>query len=235
MNFIPTGPTNTREHFSKLPDNRDLTLRWAPFYGEVSQAGDLGYTTGPFIQENKTDGNARPALAGYYFSVWQRQIDGTWKVVVNLGTRTPDTTLLTAKSFQGVTNKGKAIKDFDLTLERNGLLAADRELTATAASTSTGRALLKYLAADGRLHRDGLFPFTDAKAIRSLFNAGETLRYAWTPIKADIAASGDLGYTYGSYEARSADPNFPIQKGYYLRVWRRDGKGRWAIVADVSN
>jgi hypothetical protein len=115
------------------------------------------------------------------------------------------------------------------------LLAADRELSAEAASTTTGKALSKYLAADGRLHRDGLFPFVDAKAAKALFSAGKTLLYNWTPLKADVAASGDLGYTYGSFAARGEGENAQTAKGFYLRVWRRDGRGRWAIVADISN
>ena len=114
-------------------------------------------------------------------------------------------------------------------------MEADRELSLAAAATTTGKALLKYLAPDARLHRDGLFPFVDAKAVKSFFNAGQTLRCAWTPVKSDVASSGDLGYTYGSFEAQGDDPNVKPVKGYYARVWRRDGRGKWAIVADVSN
>ena len=234
VNF-PNGPTNTKEYFRQQPDQRNLVLQWEPVYGEVSQAGDLGYTTGPYALENKTPGDRPPTSYGYYFSVWKRQPDGAWKVMADFGTRVPGAIAFAPGTFKGATGKGKTITDINLEAERNGLLAADRELTAAAISTSTGKALLKYLASDARLHRDGLFPFTDSKAIKSLFNAGQTLKYIWSPMKGDISVSGDLGYTYGTYEARGEDPKSPVQKGSYLRVWRRDGKGRWSIAADISN
>lgn len=64
------------------------TLAWEPIFGDVSAAGDLGYTTGPY---RLTDHNAtaRPPSHGYFFSIWRKQPDGSWKVVVDLGTETP--------------------------------------------------------------------------------------------------------------------------------------------------
>src|SRR5688500_3834902 len=48
INFQP-HPTKTREAYAKQPVN-DLpyTLNWHPVTADVSQAGDLGYTTGPY-------------------------------------------------------------------------------------------------------------------------------------------------------------------------------------------
>ncbi len=233
INFTP-APTNTKAFFRPQPNRTDRVLQWQPLYGDVSQAGDLGYTTGPYTLENKSAPATQRFSYGFYFSVWKRQADGAWKVAADFGTTTPGPASSGPVTFKSATAKGKAIRDFNLETERNSLLAADRDLTNAAATTGTGKALLKYLAPDARLHRDGLFPFVDQKAIRSVFNAGQTLRYAWTPLKADIAQTGDLGYTYGSFTATGEDANTPPQKGYYLRVWRRDGRG-WSIVADVSN
>ena len=52
-------------------------------------------------------------------------------------------------------------------------------------------------------------------------------------IQADVAASDDFGYTYGRYELRyEGSPE--SQKGYYVRVWKRDEQGRWRIVLDTA-
>ena len=233
VNFTP-APTNTKAFFKPQPNRPDRLLQWQPIYGDVSQAGDLGYTTGPYTLENKSAPATQRFSYGFYFSVWKRQADGTWKVVADFGTSTPGPAGSGPVTFKAATARGKALQDINVETERNSLLAADRELSSFAAANGTGKALLKYLAPDARLHRDGLFPFVDQKAIRSVFNAGQTLRYAWTPLKADIAQSGDLGYTYGSFEARGEDANSPPLKGFYLRVWRRDGRG-WSIVADIGN
>jgi ketosteroid isomerase-like protein len=52
------------------------------------------------------------------------------------------------------------------------------------------------------------------------------------PIKSDVAQSDDLGYTYGSYEMKLAGTD-KIEKGYYIRVWKRDAGGKWKLVLDT--
>jgi ketosteroid isomerase-like protein len=47
---------------------------------------------------------------------------------------------------------------------------------------------------------------------------------------ADAARSGDLGYSYGTYDVKGAPP----QHGAYVRVWQRDAAGKWLVVADVA-
>ena len=44
---------------------------------------------------------------------------------------------------------------------------------------------------------------------------------------ADMADSGDLGYTYGIAEASGG------KLSSYLRIWRRMG-GRWRVVVDLA-
>jgi hypothetical protein len=62
------------------------------------------------------------------------------------------------------------------------------------------------------------------------------------PLKAEVARSNDLGYTYGRYELREGDARpdaTATEKGYYVRVWKRDGAGggasRWKIVLDTTH
>ena len=45
----------------------------------------------------------------------------------------------------------------------------------------------------------------------------------------DTARSGDLGYSYSTYDVEAAPP----QRGAYVRVWQRDASGKWLLVADV--
>jgi ketosteroid isomerase-like protein len=59
----------------------------------------------------------------------------------------------------------------------------------------------------------------------------------WTPIGADISASGDLGYTYGAYEFRSTgkDGKPVVAHGKYTTIWKKQGNGAWKIVLDMGN
>ena len=51
-----------------------------------------------------------------------------------------------------------------------------------------------------------------------------------------VSASGDMGYTYGSYRANmmGEDGKMTAEPGKWLTVWTREG-GNWKIVMDTYN
>jgi ketosteroid isomerase-like protein len=57
-----------------------FTLAWEPARAEIARGGKLGYTWGRYHSVFK--GNARE---GTYMTVWQKQPDGSWKVVFDTG------------------------------------------------------------------------------------------------------------------------------------------------------
>jgi ketosteroid isomerase-like protein len=59
----------------------------------------------------------------------------------------------------------------------------------------------------------------------------------WTPVHADMAASGDLGYTYGTYEFRSKDKDGKptVERGKYASIWKKQKDGSWKVVMDMGN
>ena len=59
----------------------------------------------------------------------------------------------------------------------------------------------------------------------------------WTPVKADMAASGDLGYTYGNYVFKSKNKEGKIvtSHGKYMSVWKKQKDGAWKVVVDMGN
>jgi ketosteroid isomerase-like protein len=62
-------------------------------------------------------------------------------------------------------------------------------------------------------------------------------RLIWTPVGADISASGDLGYTYGTYEFRSMDKDGKpfVDYGKYTSIWKLQKDGSWKVVLDMGN
>ena len=50
----------------------------------------------------------------------------------------------------------------------------------------------------------------------------------WKPLRAEVADSGDLGYTYGAYELKKGD--LVIEHGTYVRVWKKQ-----RVVIDVMS
>ncbi len=56
----------------------------------------------------------------------------------------------------------------------------------------------------------------------------------WKPLRAEVAASGDLGYTFGAfaYYTKTLFGKDTIFYGNYVTVWRRQPDGKWKFVVD---
>jgi ketosteroid isomerase-like protein len=59
----------------------------------------------------------------------------------------------------------------------------------------------------------------------------------WAPVGADISASGDLGYTYGTFEFRSKDKDgkVVVDHGKYTSIWKKQKDRSWKVVLDMGN
>src|ERR1041384_3099053 len=80
------GPVNGKKYWSERQPRKGL-LSWEPVFADVSRAGDLGYTTGPWeFRPNGPDD--QPVAFGQYFTIWKKQKDGDWKAVLDRGVGT---------------------------------------------------------------------------------------------------------------------------------------------------
>jgi ketosteroid isomerase-like protein len=88
------------------PSPKRSLLIWQPIFAEISAAGDMGFTTGPW--EFKQDiSDQKPVGFGQFATVWKKQTDGTWKFVVDLGISNPPPTT-PATPWQALENKKQA-------------------------------------------------------------------------------------------------------------------------------
>lgn len=237
INFQP-HPTNTREAIRKRPAQAvrpPITLNWEPVYADVSRAGDLGYTTGPYWLTDQGPEHA-PTRHGYYFSIWKKQADGSWKVALDLGIQTPAPAQASPPTFHPATPSEFKPKSAGINLdnERAALISTEREFLKASNAGGVMKAFLDYMSEDARLHRNGIFPLAGKDSIRTYFS-GKAMRLSWEPLKADVSRSDDLGYTYGSYELKEEAASAATEKGYYVRVWKRNKEGRWKVVLDTTN
>jgi ketosteroid isomerase-like protein len=236
INFQP-HPIKTREAFLKQPAPtrpQPFTLNWEPIYADVSNAGDLGYNTGPFWITDKSP-QQRPPQYGYFFSIWKKQSDGQWKVALDAGVSTPvaDEATLKAGLRAAPPSGWKPTKTRDLEAERVGLQTIERAFSKTSQSSGTAAAFSEYADENARLHRNGVMPVLGKPAIQK-FLSDKRLRLDWEPMKSDVASSADLGYTYGKYSATEADSKV-AENGYYVHVWRKDKSGKWKLVLHTTN
>ena len=62
---------------------KDYLLTWTPTDGMMGPLGDMGYTWGHY-EGSSTDANGNPVkTSGRYMTIWRREKDGTWKVVLD--------------------------------------------------------------------------------------------------------------------------------------------------------
>ena len=234
--FRRNGPVNAIETWSQRNPAPTGLLTWWPVYADVSRAGDMGWTTGPFeYREKATD--AKPADTGHFFTVWRRQPDGSWKFVLDLGIShpAPDAPETVLQYPPGLKKSASSAGDFpDTVAARKSLSDAERSLSDDSAKKGARAALLARADETLRLYREGSFPVVGREAVEQALKV-QTEFVTWKPAQADVAASGDLGYAYGTYEVRSkASDAEASERGNYARVWRHNARG-WHIVFQVAN
>lgn len=232
------GPVNAIETWRQRNPAPAGLLTWWPTYADVSRAGDMGWTTGPYEFREKTT-QEKPDDTGHFFTVWRRQPDGSWKWVLDLGIRHPapavTETALTYPASLAKHAGPAAPRPVNAEAARQSVLDAERTLSDASASDGFRAALLARADDSLRLYRQGTFPLVGkgevAKAVTVLSEY-----ITWKPLKADVAASGDLAYAYGTYELRTKQSDEkPAELGHYARVWKRDRNGPWRVVFNVAN
>ena len=219
------GAGPAKDQIRRSPDPpADLQLLWEPRYGDIAASGDLGYLTGPVRNVRASRDNGRPRHSNYA-SIWKRQPDGSFKVVMDVGVTTPQPVPFPAGFTKAPGNRFTG--DYDETTPP--LSAADGVLNSglrlRQADAYRGR-----LASGVRFHREGIMPVVgDRAALRWL--ATQPAYAAIDSRFAETARSGDLGYTWGSYRIGPAQK--PSQRGFYIRVWQRERDGQWNVALDV--
>jgi len=85
------GGVTTREDMKKqAPWAEGTSLTWTPVHADMSASGDLGFTYGNYVFKSKNKEGQIVTNYGKYVSVWKKQSDGTWKVVVDMGNSSPE-------------------------------------------------------------------------------------------------------------------------------------------------
>ena len=207
-------------------------LAWQPIFAFISSAGDLGYTTGPW-QYKKDIKDAQPGAFGNFMTVWKKQADGSWKFALDLGISNPEPKGPMPMWQPDKVQMGQEISTkVDQQLTRSGLLDIERKFSQASAELGARESFLLYAARDVRLFRNDHFPFVGKMAAADAL-APVTAEWTWTPSFAGVSISGDLGYTYGTYELRGKAGAIS-ERGNYARVWKKL-LGDWKLVIDVAD
>lgn len=117
----------------------------------------------------------------------------------------------------------------------NSILAADTEMSKTSEQQGFNKSMLANLSDSAVLLRPGNAPLKNA-SLQTFLHNGADSNYivTWEPGSATVAASGELGYTYGVYTARNKKDGSTM-KGTYTSIWKRAQKGKWQLILNSGN
>jgi len=118
------------------------------------------------------------------------------------------------------------------------VLATDRAFAAAAKARGARAAFTEYADPQAIMFRSGIGPVKGIEAIAGVFEEPAAATPTWEPAAAEVAASGDLAYSWGPY-VWTPVPGGPLAgkppaTGYYVSIWKKQPDGRWKWVVDLG-
>lgn len=113
------------------------------------------------------------------------------------------------------------------------IINADISMSDLAVREGFYRALSQYASDEFVKFGEGKFPIVGRKEFDDHYkeNPGsKTL--TWKSVKAEVAISGELGYTWGNWKMELKDTNY---YGNYFTVWKKQNDGSWKMALDGGN
>ncbi|MDQ3131874.1 MAG: nuclear transport factor 2 family protein [Acidobacteriota bacterium] len=198
-------------------------LVWKTSRADVSSTGNFGYTTGGW--ELRPTGKADKMTAfGQYVTVWKKQTDGNFKVVLDIGV--PFDKSAVKQVSDAPKDAGAGEKSPKTKIDMG-------TLTDIFSKKSLSQGYFNYLAEDAIVLRDNYQPFYGRK---QAFLELEKLDKTFPPdgfleFQASISPNyGNMMAAWGIYQLKFKDNS--LKKWNFLQMWKfRDGK--WQIVVDV--
>ena len=218
----------------ELPEGR---VERTPLLVGLSSDGRHGYTAGRVVERAlRGEGD----LHGKYLAYWRwDQGDRRWRIaayVTNPSLPVPDSVSPEARRAHESPPRASGGRKRDVA----ELTEADAAFSARAAEAGAGPAFREYAEPHAlALLAAGRGMIWGDSAIGAYFAAAipASDRLTWTPRVAELAPSGDLGFTIGdaTYRAAAAGGAVALSFTKYLTVWRRQPDGRWRYAADGGN
>lgn len=119
--------------------------------------------------------------------------------------------------------------------EKAALMAVDAEWSRVATDVDK---FVSFFAPDGTLALAHMPAVSGQQALREAFEPmmkAPGFALSWQATRADVSASGDLGYTVGTYTLNTQSPSgIPItEKGKYQTTWKKID-GAWKVIEDTA-
>jgi ketosteroid isomerase-like protein len=117
------------------------------------------------------------------------------------------------------------------------LSETDRFYSTLSAEKGMNASFLEMFDSAGVILRANHFPIEGYEAIRTslMSESDSSFTLTWEPRFAKMAASGDLGYTYGTYQIKDKAKDSIVGVGKYATIWVKKSDGKWKAILDTGN
>lgn len=122
----------------------------------------------------------------------------------------------------------------DIELEKSAVLSADSAFSAMSDARGMGTAFLAYADSSVVELSEGSAPIQGIAALEFRYRNLDDKQFllTWQALKCEVAASGDLAYTFGDYTMQQKDT---VTYGNYVTIWKKQKDGKWKFVLDGGN
>lgn len=216
--FARGNAVNAKRFWSRMPES-PMKLIWGPAIAGMNEAGDFGFTTGPYKMQQQLSDTAAVLGFGQYATVWKKNAAGEWKFLVDLGIEVPASTNqpdnVQVISLKQKNKKRSAAPDSAIQLDidlNKGLLTEGKSYWNKVCTAAT------------IFNLTGHYPMMGSDAIaRFLEKFPESAKLS--PAGGQFATDQQSAVTYGITELNG-------KKDGYFRFWQATDKG-WKIVLQV--
>ncbi len=234
------GPVNALELYSSESFSGN-EISWEAHYIDVSRAGDLGLSAGPLVIINPGD-DPDQDLYGHLISIWRKQ-GIRWELMADLAVLIPGYLSMdvqpnfedTRPVLEETAPPFVALSDPDA---METLIEADLTFGRSINFRGGRRALLRWGMENSRVYLPGMAPAVGAEDASTVYGAfldtqlEATIPIALNHVGGFLAASQELGYTYGAMQEEGATEEAGFRANY-LRFWRLSVAGEWRIAVEV--
>lgn len=192
----------------RIPPKSKLTI--IATRAEMNEAGDLGFTLGPWVQENRGSGTKS---TGYFATIWKHSVPDGWRIAVQVGTTAPppekSPRALKVRSLSNREPMAPAVKAIESS--KAGIERCD-DAYATAIASRGYAAAFREVAARDAVTLMLAQPLIDTIDAGAQVRADFTRPGTWKRENTGVGGSPDFGFTYGSIVLDAPQS--------YVRIWR---------------
>lgn len=222
-----TGRASILSFLRAQPVLDTLEFRWEPVRGVLAKDSAFGVTWGAVVTHRRAP--PTESETGFYIAVWRSAVGG-WRLLALMqsGVIPAARTVVPARS--GPIERPRLAPSG----AAQPIIRADLDFAALAAREGAPKAFGAFAAPTAMAPAGSGRWSRGPEQVAAGIAAARPADWTWHPVLAEIAGSGDLGFTVGEAVIRPRSGGEPSYSKY-LTAWQRQPDGTMRFLADGGN